>query len=459
MLADEPTAALDKKSGRDVVEIMQKLAKEQACTILLVTHDNRILDIADRIIYMEDRRLAENPNAASALRRKRAVSLSNQWATFISPFERFSQRAPRTLRKRLVEISNEVQEALLKLFNRNKAGPLCAAFQNEAGVLRVAECALVHEAQRPPANDFLFGQRRKHVAGCCPMQLRVTPVVERFELGAEHTVVVLGHLPRGEDLVFAFGMGGTLCFVVRGQAFEATHVRELEGSFHDHFRHSRQFCGADLNARDAQVPGRRSIECGQGGEGGGIVHRGEVHAVPVAAPKADGLGLEVQDGRSVGQDLAERAVENRGGLDVGFVQPLGELVAQVEVAVFADGTFGEVAAKIGRDEAGHFGRHRCFKESGLRLDDHVTQALKRRNDASCSFERAGEVRDARHLDFDDFDALLPEFFQLILCGSGAHDSTHVSALLDQGGHDAPSKVARRSCYCDSGIHLHSTCDV
>ncbi|MBD2091237.1 ATP-binding cassette domain-containing protein [Microcoleus sp. FACHB-1515] len=54
VLADEPTAALDKKSGRDVVEMMQKLAKEQGCTILLVTHDNRILDIADRIIYMED---------------------------------------------------------------------------------------------------------------------------------------------------------------------------------------------------------------------------------------------------------------------------------------------------------------------------------------------------------------------------------------------------------------------
>jgi len=57
ILADEPTAALDKKSGRDVVELMQKLAKEQGCTILLVTHDNRILDIADRIVYMEDGRL------------------------------------------------------------------------------------------------------------------------------------------------------------------------------------------------------------------------------------------------------------------------------------------------------------------------------------------------------------------------------------------------------------------
>ncbi len=54
VLADEPTAALDSKSGRDVVNLMQQLAKEQGCTILLVTHDNRILDIADRIVKMED---------------------------------------------------------------------------------------------------------------------------------------------------------------------------------------------------------------------------------------------------------------------------------------------------------------------------------------------------------------------------------------------------------------------
>lgn len=58
VLADEPTAALDKKSGRDVVEIMQNLAKQQGAAILLVTHDNRILDIADRIINMEDGQLS-----------------------------------------------------------------------------------------------------------------------------------------------------------------------------------------------------------------------------------------------------------------------------------------------------------------------------------------------------------------------------------------------------------------
>ena len=57
VLADEPTASLDSKSGHGVVEVMQRLAKEQGCTILLVTHDERILDVADRIIYLEDGRI------------------------------------------------------------------------------------------------------------------------------------------------------------------------------------------------------------------------------------------------------------------------------------------------------------------------------------------------------------------------------------------------------------------
>jgi putative ABC transport system ATP-binding protein len=56
VLADEPTAALDSQTGRDVVNVMQSLAKEEGCTVLLVTHDNRILDVADRILHMEDGR-------------------------------------------------------------------------------------------------------------------------------------------------------------------------------------------------------------------------------------------------------------------------------------------------------------------------------------------------------------------------------------------------------------------
>lgn len=57
ILADEPTAALDSQSGRDVVNLLQELARNRGCPILMVTHDPRILDFADRIINMEDGRV------------------------------------------------------------------------------------------------------------------------------------------------------------------------------------------------------------------------------------------------------------------------------------------------------------------------------------------------------------------------------------------------------------------
>ena len=54
VLADEPTASLDKQSGHEAVSILKRLAKESQTTILLVTHDYRILDIADRVVELED---------------------------------------------------------------------------------------------------------------------------------------------------------------------------------------------------------------------------------------------------------------------------------------------------------------------------------------------------------------------------------------------------------------------
>ncbi|MBD3883735.1 DevA family ABC transporter ATP-binding protein [Phormidium tenue FACHB-886] len=60
LLADEPTASLDSKTGRDVVSTIQRLAQEDGCSVLLVTHDSRILDIADRTLHMEDGRITKD---------------------------------------------------------------------------------------------------------------------------------------------------------------------------------------------------------------------------------------------------------------------------------------------------------------------------------------------------------------------------------------------------------------
>lgn len=57
VLADEPTAALDSRTGRQTVELMNHLAKKQGSAVLMVTHDPRILDLADRILHMEDGKL------------------------------------------------------------------------------------------------------------------------------------------------------------------------------------------------------------------------------------------------------------------------------------------------------------------------------------------------------------------------------------------------------------------
>jgi putative ABC transport system ATP-binding protein len=66
VLADEPTASLDKASGREVVDRIQELARQKGTTILLVTHDNRILDIADRIVHLEDGKLSTFTDAVIA---------------------------------------------------------------------------------------------------------------------------------------------------------------------------------------------------------------------------------------------------------------------------------------------------------------------------------------------------------------------------------------------------------
>jgi putative ABC transport system ATP-binding protein len=68
ILADEPTAALDSQRGRAIIELLRSLAKEEGCTVVMVTHDSRIMDIADRVVYVEDGMVStESPPNLSSL--------------------------------------------------------------------------------------------------------------------------------------------------------------------------------------------------------------------------------------------------------------------------------------------------------------------------------------------------------------------------------------------------------
>lgn len=71
VLADEPTANLDSQRGREVMRLLKAVAKNMGKTIVIVSHDQRLMEIADRVLWMEDGRfknsetLAEDPNCGT----------------------------------------------------------------------------------------------------------------------------------------------------------------------------------------------------------------------------------------------------------------------------------------------------------------------------------------------------------------------------------------------------------
>ena len=63
ILADEPTAALDSHTGRTVMEMMSELAHNRGRAVVIVTHDSRVVNYADRIVRVEDGAIAGNTEA------------------------------------------------------------------------------------------------------------------------------------------------------------------------------------------------------------------------------------------------------------------------------------------------------------------------------------------------------------------------------------------------------------
>jgi putative ABC transport system ATP-binding protein len=65
LLADEPTAALDSTSGRVVMDLLRRMAHDRHRAVVIVTHDNRVLEYADRIVHIEDGKMKEEMNVAA----------------------------------------------------------------------------------------------------------------------------------------------------------------------------------------------------------------------------------------------------------------------------------------------------------------------------------------------------------------------------------------------------------
>jgi len=182
VLADEPTASLDKASGREVVDRMQSLAREQGATILIVTHDNRILDVADRILHLEDGRISTFTEAVIANTQHMMGLLAD--STSKEPLEqRVAQMDEKAFRGTLQELTQQSQrfleataiardhayqsmlEQALRVFTR-RVGELLDAeraslflVDRERGelVLRVAQDVAPGESVRIPIGSGIAG--------------------------------------------------------------------------------------------------------------------------------------------------------------------------------------------------------------------------------------------------------------------------------------------------------------
>ena len=89
ILADEPTANLDSKIGHEIMRLLRRIAKDQGRSVVIVSHDQRIRDIADRVMWLEDGAfkdivtMATDPVCGMAVERERAVSAERDGETFL----------------------------------------------------------------------------------------------------------------------------------------------------------------------------------------------------------------------------------------------------------------------------------------------------------------------------------------------------------------------------------------
>ena len=80
VLADEPTANLDSKIGHEIMRLLRRIAKEQGRSVVIVSHDQRIKDIADRVLWLEDGEfkqaitMAIDPVCGMSVEREKAIS-------------------------------------------------------------------------------------------------------------------------------------------------------------------------------------------------------------------------------------------------------------------------------------------------------------------------------------------------------------------------------------------------
>jgi len=235
LLADEPTASLDKASGREVVDRMQSLAKERGTTILLVTHDNRILDVADRILHLEDGKLTTFTDAviantqqmmhllAQATDRQHLEKLVDDMdeATFRGTLQDLTAQSQRFLEATALASDEAYQSMLeqsLRVFTR-RVGELLQAERASLFLVDHARQQMVlRVAQDMPEGDYVRIPLNTGIAGAAASSGQVVRVDDAY---------ADPRFNRAVDLETGFRTRSVLCLPLQdrqGQVFAVTQL-------------------------------------------------------------------------------------------------------------------------------------------------------------------------------------------------------------------------------------------
>jgi len=260
VLADEPTASLDKASGREVVDRMQSLARERGTTILMVTHDNRILDVADRILHLEDGRLATFTDAVIANTEQMMHLLAQDTdkrhleqlvddmneTEFRATLQELTQRSQRFLEATALA-SDEAYQAMLeqslRVFTRRVGELLDAERASLFLVDRDRQQLVLRVAQDMPDGDYVRIPLASGIAGAAAVSGEIVRVDDAYADSRFNQAV---------DAETGFRTRSMLCLPLQdrsGQVFAVTQLlnRRDGQPFDDHDTRRYQEFAASLS--------------------------------------------------------------------------------------------------------------------------------------------------------------------------------------------------------------------
>jgi len=260
VLADEPTASLDKASGREVVDRMQSLARERGTTILMVTHDNRILDVADRILHLEDGQLATFTDAVIANTEQMMHLLAQDTdkrhleqmvdemneTEFRATLQELTQRSQRFLEATALA-SDEAYQAMLeqslRVFTRRVGELLHAERASLFLVDRDRQQLVLRVAQDMPDGDYVRIPLASGIAGAAAVSGEIVRVDDAYADSRFNQAV---------DAETGFRTRSMLCLPLQdrsGQVFAVTQLlnRRDGQPFDDHDTRRYQELAASLS--------------------------------------------------------------------------------------------------------------------------------------------------------------------------------------------------------------------